>query len=447
MRHVLYIPRGDVPLTDHDALQQALRSQGWGVELATSPEQAQQLLGQHEFNVALTQFSPNDSPGAFDINDMLAADMHTRWIALLERNVVQDTSVCRFVSEAFFDYHTLPIDFPRLLTTLGHAHGMARLSRESSAIQGTQGDEPELVGSSCAMLDLFRSIRKVASVEPPVLITGESGTGKELVARAIHERSQRSSGPFVAVNCAALPATLIHSELFGHEKGAFTGANRRVIGHVEAADGGTILLDEIGDLPGDLQVNLLRFLQEGTLRRLGQREEVQVDVRVLAATHVDLERAVNEQRFREDLYFRLNVLRVHIPALRERGADIELLARFFYKQFARDKNPQVKGFSPQAINSLLQHHWPGNVRELINRVRRAMVMGEGRLISASDLGLTEDPVIRPISTLAEVRQRAERDLLERTLSHTAYNLSQAAQILDISRPALYRLMSKHELSR
>ena len=230
-----------------------------------------------------------------------------------------------------------------------------------------------MVGVSAPMQAVFRNLRKIAAVDAPVLITGETGTGKELAARAIHERSRRSSGPFVAVNCAALPATLIQSELFGYERGAFTGAQRRKIGSIESANGGILFLDEIGDLSLDLQVNLLRFLEESAIQRVGSPKEIPVDVRVIAATHDDMERATAEGRFREDLYYRLNVLRLEMPMLRARGEDIEVLARFFFEKFRQETSHKVIGFSPEALQSMADYDWPGNVRELINRVRRATV--------------------------------------------------------------------------
>ena len=228
---------------------------------------------------------------------------------------------------------TLPIDPRRLEITLGRAWGIGQLKIASRTAGGAPPTQYEMVGASPQMHALFHTIRKVATVDAPVLVYGESGTGKELAARAIHDHSQRAHGPFVAVNCAALPATLIHSELFGHERGSFTGAHKRAIGRLETAAGGTVFLDEIGDLPHELQVTLLRFLQEKTIERIGGNESIAIDVRVLAATNIDLEQAVAEGRFREDLYYRLNVLRIAVPALRERETDIEILARFFFNKF------------------------------------------------------------------------------------------------------------------
>jgi len=252
--------------------------------------------------------------------------------------------------------------------------------------------------------------------------------------------------PFIAVNCGALPTNLIQSELFGHEKGAFTGAHQRKIGRIESAAGGTLFLDEIGDLALDLQVNLLRFLQEKTIERVGGTEKIHVDVRVIAATHVDLERAVKEGRFREDLYYRLNVLHLNVPSLREREQDIELLARFFFDKFAKEKNRNVKGFRRDTLQAMNDYEWPGNVRELINRIRRAMVMCDNRLITTADLGLERRLSQRRLTTLDEARTRAEKEAIQYSLRFNRNNVSQAARQLGVSRVTLYRLMEKYQIA-
>ncbi len=346
------------------------------------------------------------------------------------------------IKHHFYDFHTLPADVGRLLPVLGHAYGMASMWEKTPLRNETCPGEDEMVGTSPPMQALFACLRKVAGVGAPVLITGESGTGKELSARAIHERSSRAEGPFIAVNCGALPANLVQSELFGHEKGAFTGASQRKIGRIESASGGTIFLDEIGDLPLEMQVNLLRFLQEGTIERVGATESIHVDVRVIAATHVNLEEAVSKGGFREDLYYRLHVLDIRMPALRERHEDIELLARFFFRKFTTEKNPRVQGFSPDAMSAMNMHDWPGNVREMINRIRRAMVMCENHSITAADLGLKKIDYAQGLATLDEIRTEAEREAIKHTLKRTRNNLSRASHELGISRMTLYRLIQK-----
>jgi DNA-binding NtrC family response regulator len=285
-------------------------------------------------------------------------------------------------------------------------------------------------------------IDKTRNVDAPVLIDGESGTGKELVALAIHQVSPRANAPFVAVNCAALPANLIQSELFGHEKGAFTGAQQRKLGRLEAATGGTIFLDEIGDLPLDLQVNLLRVLQNRSIERLGSNQEIQLDVRVVAASNVDLEQAVAQGRFREDLYYRLNVLRLHTPPLRQREGDVELLARHYFKKLTEPSLGSARGFNQQALRVMSNYAWPGNVRELINRVRRAVIMSENPLLTPEDLGLEKRVADTGSMTLDRARAQAELQAIRCALRRNQNNMSAAARQLGISRATLYRVLER-----
>jgi DNA-binding NtrC family response regulator len=294
------------------------------------------------------------------------------------------------------------------------------------------------------MQQLFRMIRKVANTDASVFISGESGTGKELTALAIHERSPRRKEPFIAINCGAIPHHLLQSELFGYERGAFTGAHQRKIGRVEAAHGGTLFLDEIGDLPLESQASLLRFLQEGKIERLGGRESIAVDVRVISATHVDLEGAMREARFRTDLFHRLCVLRIDEPPLRARGKDIEILAHHILHKFKTDGPRRIRGFAPSAIEAMYSYKWPGNVREMINRVRRAIVMAEGKLITADDLDLGQFTDQETV-TLAQARDTAEKRAIEAALLRNRHRLNEAATDLGISRVTLYRLMAAHGL--
>lgn len=306
-------------------------------------------------------------------------------------------------------------------------------------------DDAGMAGQSGPMLEVRATLHRYAGVDLPVLITGETGTGKELAARALHDLSDRRRGPFVAVNCGALPAGLIQAELFGHERGAFTGAATRRIGLFETASTGTIFLDEIGDLPLDAQANLLRVLQEGTLERIGNSQSLRIDVRVLAATHVDLAQAVERGRFRRDLYFRLDVLHLHLPPLRARGADVELLARRFLADFRRQHTVTARGFDASARRALLDYAWPGNVRELLNRVRRAAVISRQPLISAADLQLGEE-ADGAGECLDKARTLAEREAVLATLRETGFNVSASARRLRVSRPTMYRLCRKHRLS-
>jgi DNA-binding NtrC family response regulator len=439
-RDMLYL----MPSTSSAVPQDEIRSAGWNLHIAPDVRGARELLARHEFRVGLALFD-RPAPVNLELEEFIPSCGSMRWVALVDPSCLELQGLRRLLLETFYDYHRLPADPERLLVTLGHAYGMAVLDGHPRPMPAGLPGEHEMVGTSAVMQELFRNIRKVAGVDAPVLIAGESGTGKELAARAIHERSARSAGPFVAVNCGALPPTLIQSELFGHEKGAFTGAHQRKLGRIEAASGGTVFLDEIGDLSLDLQVNLLRFLQEQTIERVGSAEPIAVDVRVIAATHVDLERAVAEGRFREDLYYRLNVLHLPVPPLRERHGDIEVLARFFFDKFSRDANSQLKGFSRRALQLMDQYPWPGNVRELINRTRRAVVMCENHLITPADLGLESPSAVRRNLTLEEARAEAEREVIGASLRRTRHNVSQAARELGVSRVTLYRLMAKFGL--
>jgi DNA-binding NtrC family response regulator len=307
--------------------------------------------------------------------------------------------------------------------------------------------EPYMVGASPAMNRVFASIRKFAATNAPLLITGESGTGKELVARAVHERSAYAKGPFVAINCAALPPSLIAAELFGYEKGAFTGATQRRIGRLESANGGTIFLDEIGDLPLELQTHLLRFLQEHTIDRVGGTRPITVEARVIVATNVDLRRAIQAGRFREDLFYRLNVLNLHLPALRERGHDIELLATFFLRKFADEQGRAINGFSDEAWEKIRSHPWPGNVRELIACIRRAAVMAEGNWITPLDLGIDEHAPQAAVTPLAPPARRPVIDeaVLRAALAQHGGNVTNAARALGVSRMTIYRLTERFGL--
>jgi DNA-binding NtrC family response regulator len=315
-----------------------------------------------------------------------------------------------------------------------------------------------MVGNCPAMLELFEQIRRFAACDLPVLITGESGTGKELVARAIHDHSRRAEGPFVALNCAAVPATLIASELFGYEKGAFTGATARKHGHIEHAHRGTLFLDEIGDMPIDLQGLLLRFLQEGEILPVGGRQPIKVDVRVVAATNALLREAIAAGKLREDLYYRLNVLPIHLPPLRERDGDIEILAAYFLREIARELRREMHAFTPAAMLAMLAHQWPGNVRELIATMRRAVVLANGPLIDVSDLRLEPEQTALSARSKPSARRRrhygrvglergsnAEREAILQALQETRFNMTRAAYAVGVSRATLYRMLQRNHI--
>lgn len=432
-----------------ESLVNCIRSSGWNVSLAQDVDNASKLINNKNIYVGLAELDDVDNQSNIKpIEELVCRSEHVKWLGILPRDKLEHPRVKRVISHSFYDYHTLPYEPDRILSSLGHAYGMAKIQMDERALaqlDNLEFGEEEMVGASPQLQAVFRAIRKVAGVPAPVLITGESGTGKELTAKAVHERSQFSDGPFVAVNCGAIPHSLIQSELFGYEKGAFTGAEERKRGYLEAANGGTIFLDEIGDLPLDQQINLLRFLQEKTIQRVGGTQHIHVDVRVIAATHVNLEQAVADGRLREDLYYRLNVLQLKMPSLRDRDGDIELLAKYFFDKFANEKNQNVKGFSQSCLNAMAIYPWYGNVRELINRVRRGMVMCENKFISAHDLGIDNASSGFQLVSLKLAKERAEKEAVTLAVQRSSQNLSLAARLLGVSRVTLYRLMEKYNV--
>lgn len=368
------------------------------------------------------------------------------------------------IAKGAYDFYSKPIDLGELKIMLGRAFylaGVEKAIRRLQNMDATRSQFSGLIGQCPRMQDVFTTIRKVASTQVPVLILGESGTGKEMVARAIHERSMRPAGPFIPLNCGAIAESLLESELFGHEKGAFTGAHGRVPGKVEFAEGGTLFLDEIGEMPAVLQVKLLRFLQEKIIQRVGGREDIVVDARIVAATNVDIGRAIAEGRFRDDLYYRLGVVTIALPPLRERGDDLNVLANLFLQRFGTDLGKQVRGFSTAALQAMRAYEWPGNVRELENKVKRAVVMADTAILEAKDLDLEVPeavdsrgqgaslPRFREVlkgMKLKEARGLVEKEMLITALEEEHGNVSRAADILGLTRPTLYDLLKKHHLA-
>ncbi|MDH5832446.1 sigma-54 dependent transcriptional regulator [Luteimonas kalidii] len=367
------------------------------------------------------------------------------WVAVLHAAQLDCVPLGRLVHGYCRDYVTVPCEADTLSLVLGHALGMARLP---DLDEDLPGDGPRLegvIGESEVMRQLARRVLKAAGCDAPVFLSGETGTGKELVAAALHRHSRRKSLPFVGINCGAIPHSLMESELFGYERGAFTGAVQRKLGRVELAHGGTLFLDEVADLPMESQASLLRFLEEGRICRLGGQAPIRVDARIVSATHVDLRRAVDEGRFRADLYHRLRVIELKMPALRERGGDLVLIAQHALQRHAGEAGGRVRGFKACALRAIQSYGWPGNVRELINRVREAMVMAEGCHLSARDLQLEDRSPDQQAVTIDLARRAGERTAIDRALARHGQHVGQAADELGISRVTLYRLMLRHGL--
>lgn len=392
-----------------------------------------------EIVVALADLRQGDARCVQAMERLMADHPRLPWLALISPDMpTRELQVDRILQTSL-EFFTAPLDLQRLIETLEWIGG--------DRPPVVQDDDIGITDRSPAMRAVVASIRKYAPVDLPVLITGETGTGKEVAARALHSLSARKNRPFAAINCGALPPNLVQSELFGHERGSFTGATARRIGHFESAAGGTVFLDEVGDLPPDAQTSLLRLLQEGALERVGSSQTIKLDVRVLAATHVDLEKAVAQGRFREDLYYRLNVLRLRMPALRERVEDVELLAQRFLDAFREQHGTRARMFSRPAREVLRRFGWPGNVRELLNRVQRAAVVAEDALISVEDLDLQDVPLARAArSSLGVTRVTAERDAVVACLRESRFNISECARRLKVSRVTIYRLCKKHQLA-
>lgn len=430
--------------TETGAVEDHLQRTGWLVTRCVEVCAARRQLAMRRFGVAVLVAGTTptlDAAGVAEVEACVHASSPTEWVALCSPGDLESPAFRALILGCFFDHQVLPLEWRDLDRMLEHAEQRVLL-RSQAGTPVPNGDALGMVGQAEAMVKLRRQIRKVAETGAPVLICGESGTGKELAAQAIHNCSSRKDGPLVEVNCGAIAASLIQSELFGYVRGAFTGATTDRRGLIEAADGGTIFLDEIGDLPMELQANLLRFLQEKSIQRVGAVRSTPVDVRVIAASHINLADAVAVGRFREDLFYRLNVLPIEVPPLRQRMEDVPLLARHFLKACTTDCPHRVEGFSRQAVEAMSVYAWPGNVRELYNRVQRAVVMTEQRWIGPHDLGLQPADGVAA-HDLGQARTAAERDVICRVLTRVGSNVTLAARELGVSRMTLYRLMDKH----
>src|ERR1700758_314696 len=417
---------------------------------ASTRREATDFVRKEPVPVAIVDLGlPPDPDGASEglaiLADILAIAPATK-VIIATGNETREHAL-QAIAAGAYDFYQKPIDIDVLQLIVARAERIFDLEAENRRLLEATAASPidGIIASSPEMLGVLRNIEKMAPTDVAVLLRGESGTGKELLARAVHKLSARAREPFVPINCAAIPETLLESELFGHEKGAFTGALKQTIGRIESADRGTLFLDEIGDVPLPMQVKLLRFLQDQVVERIGGRSPVQVDVRIVCATNQDLNLMMAEGRFREDLYYRLNEVTVQVPPLRERAADVVVMASFFLSRFAAEYGRLVRGFSASALAALRDHPWPGNVRELENRIKRAVVMTDGPLLSAADLGLTPPGEDTQSLTIRDARARAEREVLQLALAQAGSNLSKAAKLLGISRPTLYDLMQQHRI--
>jgi two-component system, NtrC family, response regulator len=388
---------------------------------------------------------PNEcDEGLGALSDILAIDNTAKVIIISGQSEKQNA--IEAVGAGAYDFLCKPVEMEELRLLLRRCIHVVELEKEYHKLQQSQRSDvfEDMLGTSPQMQAVFALIRKVAATNAPVLLLGESGTGKEMAAAAIHRRSTRKDGPFVAINCNAIPESLLESELFGHEKGSFTGAHVQRKGLLETASGGTLFLDEIGELPPAIQVKLLRFLQEQRLQRVGGRQEIQVDTRLVAATNADLKELINNGKFREDLYFRLAVVTIRLLPLRERGEDIGFLAREFLQRYSdQDGRPKMV-FAPDALRAINSHSWPGNVRELQNRVKRGVIMASGSRVTAKDLELQREKgvVASGATTLRQAREHVEREMIEQALKKHSGKITSAAADLGISRPTFYELMEK-----
>ena len=359
-------------------------------------------------------------------------------------------SALQAIERGAYDFYQKPVDIEQLGMIVDRAHRLHTIEAENRRLAEKVGEEKTVLGSMITaapeMAKVARTIERVAPTNVSVMLLGASGTGKELLAKGLHESSDRKHGAFVAINCAAIPENLLESELFGHEKGAFTGAVKTNEGKIELADGGTLFLDEVGDIPLPLQVKLLSFLQERVIERIGGRKAISVDTRIVCATHQNLEAMIAEGSFREDLFYRLAEIVVKIPSLTERPGDAVLLAKHFLAKFAGEMNSRVKGFTPDALAAIDNWGWPGNVRELENRVKRAVIMADDKLVSAEDLDMDADEEGGELAlNLKQAREEADRRMIRKALARTQGNISNSAKILGISRPTLYDLLKQYDL--
>lgn len=452
--------KGSILIVDDEKLQRdilttILRGAGYDTAEAPGAREALELLGKREFDLILTDLKMQGQSG-LDLLEQVMADDPQQCVIMMTAHGTIDSAVGA-IKRGAFDYLEKPLERENLLLTLRRAFERITLVRENRVLQKRVAAIeriPSIIGEHPKMQEVYRVVTKIAATSSTVLIYGESGTGKELVARAIHDRSSRTRQPFMAINCAAIPETLIESELFGHEKGSFTGANAREIGILEAANGGTVFLDEIGEMNVAMQAKLLRAIQEKEIRRVGGKVNLPLDVRIISATNRDLEQEIKKGAFREDLFYRLNVIRIVLPPLRERGSDIAALADFFIAKYRQSTGIQVEGIAKPALKLLMNYSWPGNVRQLESVIERAVLMAEGSIIQPDDLpaeigasALQGGVVPFELPPDGINFEEMERALIIKAMERADWVIGKAAPLLGLSYKTLQYRLDKHGIAK
>ncbi|WP_281560858.1 PEP-CTERM-box response regulator transcription factor [Thalassomonas sp. RHCl1] len=423
----------------------------YDVILASDRESAIAAVRRHEpkvitLDLGLPPDEANASEGLAALQEILAIAPHTKVIVITGND--DRTNALKAIAAGAYDFYQKPVEPEVINVIVSRAFSVAAIEEENRKMRAVAGSDMGVIGNSASIDRMRMMIKRIAPTSITALLLGESGTGKEVTANAVHLASDRKKKPFIAINCASIPETLLESELFGFEKGAFTGAHKTTKGKIECAEGGTLFLDEIGDMPYNLQAKLLRFLQEKSIERLGGRQEIPVDVRVICATNQNLEQMVQEKSFREDLFYRVSEITLNIPPLRDREEDVLILAQYFLQQYAAEYKRNVKGFSEDGLSALKNHKWPGNIRELQNKVKSSVIMSTGTQVTAMDLGFFdhEDQGYELSLNLRAVREQAETLAIQKAYALSTGNMSKTAELLGITRPTLYSLVEKYQLT-
>ncbi|MBT8126656.1 MAG: PEP-CTERM-box response regulator transcription factor [Gammaproteobacteria bacterium] len=421
--------------------------ENYDVILASDRDSAIEQIRKHKppvvtLDLGLPPHPDDPSEGLATLEEILRVEPNTKVVVVTGQD--EKENAVKAIGLGAYDFYTKPFEPEIIGLIVNRAYRLMELEQENQRLlQGTiQEPFDGVIACSPQMQTVCKAVEKVAPSDATVLLLGESGTGKELAARALHNLGQNKAGRFIAINCAAIPDTLLESELFGYEKGAFTGANKQTKGKIEHAHGGTLFLDEMGDLPLSLQAKLLRFLQERVIERVGGHEPIAVNTRVVCATHQNLRQRIENGEFREDLFYRISEIPLEIPPLREREGDVIVLARFFFEKFNEDHGRKLRGFNKEALAAMESYGWPGNVRELQNRIKRAVIMADGKQLTAADLELDKTSVENMNFNLRELREKVERQAIMRALSHVDGKVAPAAELLGVSRPTLYDLIKK-----